>query len=246
MERPDFSPFAEEYARFRPSYPPGLFDYLASVVERHSLAWDCATGNGQAAVALAEHFRRVVATDVSAEQIQRARQHQRVEYRVAPAEASGLATDSVDLVTVAAALHWFDLEPFYDEVRRIVQPCGVLAAWTYHAAIIDGPVGDVIGPLYWDLLRGYFAPGARLVDDRYEDVSLPGEPLTAPDFRMSAAWTLEQFHGYVNSWSGTQRYMQEHGEDPFERIAGDAARLWENPRDARPIQWPLILRVSRL
>lgn len=246
MERPDFSPFAEEYARFRPSYPAALFEFLASLVERHSLAWDCATGNGQAAVSLADHFRRVVATDVSAEQIRRAKAHPCVEYRVAPAEASGLETDSVDLVAVAAALHWFDLEAFYGEVRRVLRPRGILAVWTYHAAIIDGPLGEVIGPLYWDLLRDYFAAGARLVDDRYEDLSLPGEPLEVPEFRMAADWTLDQFHGYVSSWSGTQRYMQERGEDPFERIAGEAARLWENPQSARPIQWPLILRVSRL
>jgi len=245
MDRPDFSPFAEQYARFRPVYPLELFEFLASLVERRSRAWDCATGNGQAALGLAEYFEHVVATDVSEEQIIHARAHRRVEYRVAPAEVSGLETGSVDLVTVAAALHWFDLEVFFDEVRRVIRPGGALAAWTYHAAIIDGPVGEIIGPLYWDLLKDYFAPGARLVDDRYGSVNLPGEPVDAAQFRMSAEWTLEQFKGYVASWSGTQRYRKEHGEDPFDRVAEPLAEVWDGAATIRRIRWPLFLRVSR-
>lgn len=244
-ERPDFSPFADQYARFRPSYPRALFEFLASLVERHALAWDCATGNGQAAVALAEFFRHVVATDVSVEQVERAKPDPRVEYHVSPAEASGLATRSVDIVTVAAALHWFELDTFYSEVRRVLRPGGVLAAWTYHAAIIEGPVGDIVGPLYWNLLKDYFADGARLVDDRYESLNFPGEPLAVPVFRMTANWTLAQFHGYMLSWSGTQRYIKEFGIDPFLRVAPDLKPLWGDPERAREISWPLFMRISR-
>lgn len=245
MDRPDFSPFAARYARFRPSYPDELFEFLALLVNRHACAWDCATGNGQAAVGLAEHFRHVVATDVSSEQIEHARPHARIEYRVAPAEASGLRAQSADLVTVAAALHWFDLESFFSEVRRVLRPGGVLAAWTYHAAVIEGPIGEIIGPLYWDLLKDYFASGARLVDDRYASLSLPGEPLAAPEFFMTAAWTLDELRGFVESWSGTQRYMKERGVHPFAGVAPSLTRLWGDPDQTREIRWPLFMHVSR-
>ena len=99
-----FSGQAVEYAKFRPRYPDKLFEYLASISPRHELAWDCATGNGQAAVGLARHFDSVIATDSSAQQIKSAQPNDRISYRVAPAEASGIDSASVDLILVAQAL----------------------------------------------------------------------------------------------------------------------------------------------
>ncbi|NJN88139.1 MAG: class I SAM-dependent methyltransferase [Leptolyngbyaceae cyanobacterium SL_7_1] len=119
-----FSDHAQNYAKYRPGYPTVLFDYLATLVERPEVAWDCATGNGQAALGLAAHFPTVYATDASAEQIAHAFPHERIHYRVASAESSGLANCSVDLVTVGLALHWFDRERFYQEVQRVVKPGG--------------------------------------------------------------------------------------------------------------------------
>src|SRR4051812_25697672 len=133
-----FSAVANRYADFRPHYPAALFDYLATLVPLDSRVWDCACGNGQAALDLASRFQSVIATDASREQIASAIPHPNVEYRVAPADQSGLPDESVALVTVAQALHWFNLEGFYAEVKRVLQPNGLLAAWAYGINDVEG------------------------------------------------------------------------------------------------------------
>ncbi len=126
-----FSGVSAAYAAFRPRYPDVLFDFLAQVAPAHEAAWDVGTGSGQAAVGLARHFTRVIATDASSSQIEHATPDPRVSYRVCPAEACDLNDRSIDLVTVAQALHWFDRPRFWAEVRRVLRPGGVIAVWTY-------------------------------------------------------------------------------------------------------------------
>jgi ubiquinone/menaquinone biosynthesis C-methylase UbiE len=126
-----FSKQAVGYAKFRPRYPKVLFSYLRRIAPSRELAWDCGTGNGQAAVGLASVFDRVIATDASEKQISNAQPDERVEYRVAPAENSGIKSETLDLIMIAQALHWFDLDRFYAEARRVLKPNGVLAASAY-------------------------------------------------------------------------------------------------------------------
>jgi SAM-dependent methyltransferase len=246
MRSPDYSPFAREYAQYRPGYPAELFSRLASLVDRRNLAWDCATGNGQAALELVKHFDRVIATDVSAEQIRRAAQHPRIEYRVAKSEQSGLDDRSVDLVTVATAMHWFDLERFYAEARRIIRPGGLLAAWAYHVGYVEPPFDRIFGRFYRDVVSPYFASGARLVDARYETITLPGESAEAGDFFVSAAWNLDQMLAFIGSWSGTRQYIKERGEDPAAFISEELERLWGERERIHVVRWPLFIRISRL
>jgi SAM-dependent methyltransferase len=242
-EVPDFSKLAAEYAASRPAYPAELFEWLAGVAPARNTAWDVATGNGQAAAGLATHFARVIASDVSARQLENAWQHPRVEYRVGTAEESGLAPGSIDLITVAAAIHWFDLPRFYDEARRVLREGGVLAAWTYHVAHVT-PLGDVLRPFYDDLVAPYFALGARMVDARYEGLGLPGEKLRPPSFEVSVRWTAEQVLRFVRTWSGVEAYRAAHGSDPvleIERPVRDA--LGDGPAT---LKFPLYVRASRL
>lgn len=245
-ETPDFSPLAAEYARSRPRYPDELFDYLAGLVDRRELAWDAATGNGQAARSLVERFRRVVATDRSAEQLRHAFRHPRIDYRVVRSEQVELEPGSVDLVTVAAAIHWFDLERFAATLARVVRPGGVLAAWSYHVGRCNEPAGPILGRLYDALLAPYFAPGARLVDAGYATLELPGEPLAAPPFEARAEWSLADLRGFVASWSGTLAYRERHGRDPLETVAAELETAWGDPATVRTMRFPLHLRVSRL
>lgn len=247
-----FSSASDRYAAYRPVYPAALFAWLAGLCPgpgtnaERGIAWDCATGSGQAALGLVPHFRQVVATDASAEQIRHAAPHPRIDYRVAPAEACGLADHSVDLVTVAQAAHWFDLDRFYAEARRVLRADGVLAAWTYHVGHVAPPFDALFGHFYRDVLASYFAPGARLVDDRYEGVTLPGAPIEFPSFEVSAAWDLDRMLAFISSWSGTLAYREARGADPVALIAPDLERLW-GPRDrVRAVRWPLYVRVSRL
>jgi SAM-dependent methyltransferase len=243
---PDYSPYARQYARSRPTYPPALFDRLAALVERREVAWDCATGSGQAARDLAERFARVVATDVSAEQVRQAHPHPRIQYAVCPAERSGLGDTSIDLITVASALHWFDLDAFYTEARRVLRPGGILAAWTYHVGHVEPPFGELFGQFYRNVLAGYFDAGAQLVDRRYETITLPGAPVDMAPLRMTATWTLSEMIAFIGSWSGVRQYTADRGEDPVSLVADALANLWGDPGAVRTIQWPLYVRVSRL
>jgi ubiquinone/menaquinone biosynthesis C-methylase UbiE len=242
---PDFSAISHHYARARPTYPRDLFAWLASQVEPRS-AWDCATGNGQAALGLAEHFGRVIATDVSDAQIGHAPRHPRVDYRVAPAESSGLESGSADLVAAAAAVHWFDLDRFFAEARRVLRPGGVLAIWTYHLGGALPPFDQVFARFYWDVLRPFFDDAVQWVDDHYQTLPLPGDPLATPAFLAEAEWTLHDAIEFVRSWSGTLAYRERQGSDPLPWIQPELARLWGNPATVRSLRWPLALRASRL
>ncbi len=245
-ETPDFSGVAKEYASSRPGYPTDLFDWLATTVKKHDRAWDVATGSGQAAWGLVEHFDQIVATDVSPAQLQHARPHPRIDYRVAPAEQSGLPAESVDLVVVAAAIHWFDLPRFYEEVRRVIRPGGVLAAWTYHVAYVSPPLDDILLPFYRDVVSSYFPEGARLVDVRYTGLELPGTELCTPSFNVSMRWTPAQVLSFIRTWSGVQAFIAANNEDPLTKLVGPIEAAFGGSDAVREISWPLYVRAARL
>jgi SAM-dependent methyltransferase len=238
-----FSAQAAEYAKFRPRYPEELFRYLATATPSNELAWDCATGNGQAAVALAETFERVIATDASEKQIANAERYPRVEYRIAPAEESGLDASSVDLVTVAQALHWFDLERFYAEVRRVLKPQGVIAAWAYKLATVSPKIDTVVNHYYSDVVGAYW-PTERGLVEKFEELPFPFPEIAAPPFEMVAEWSVEHLVGYLRTWSATQRFMAERKRDPLEVVEEELRSEWGD--SARRVVWPLTVRVGRL
>lgn len=242
----DYSSWAKLYSRSRPQYPANLFAYLAGLCKRRERAWDCATGNGQAALALAGHFASVVATDRSAQQLSQAPRRPSVHYFQAVAERSALAEASTDLVTVAASVHWFDLPEFYRELERVLRPAGVVAVWTYHVAHVDGGIGELLWAFYRDVVSSYFSAGARLVDDRYAGIHLPGTGIDAPSFWMQADWNRNEVLTFVRSWSGTQAYIKKHSNDPTDILGEDLARLYSDKSIRRHIRWPVYLKVSRL
>lgn len=241
-----FSGHAETYARYRPEYPPELFGWLAAQAPGQALAWDCATGNGQAARALAQHFETVIATDASAEQVAHAAPADRVRYVVAPAEASGVGGATVDLVTVAQALHWFDLDRFWAEVRRVLRARGVVAAWCYQLARITPDIDAVVDRLYRDIVGDYWPLGRRQVELGYGGLDFPFEEIAPPGFRMTADWTLQQLAGYLSTWSAVQRYMAERSQDPVRSVLADLQAAWGDPAESRRVEWPLDLRAGRV
>lgn len=238
-----FSGHADAYARYRPDYPAALFAWLAEAAPFPERAWDCATGNGQAALALAEHFSEVVATDASERQVRSAFPHPRVRYRVAPAERSGLADASVDLITVAQALHWFDIPAFYAEADRVLRPGGVLAVWAYRLFEESPEIDRVVWKLYGEIVGPYWPADRRMIDDGYAGVELPFERLDPPPFWMEKRWTLDDVLGYLRTWSATRRYLEANGHDPVALVADELAAAW-GPGE-RTVRWPLILKAAR-
>jgi ubiquinone/menaquinone biosynthesis C-methylase UbiE len=239
-----FSKQASDYAKFRPQYPPELFEYLGGIAPQQKLAWDCATGNGQAAVALASVFERVIATDASEAQIANAEAHARVEYRVAPAENSGIESDTIDLVMVAQALHWFDLDRFYAEARRTLKPNGVLAASAYRFLHITPAVDDLVNRRYYREIVGPFWPAERALIMNFEEIPFPFPEQETPAFEMKVDWTLDHLLGYLRSWSATQRFIAANRRDPLEGIAAELGAAWGDVKQSRRVVWPLTLRVG--
>jgi SAM-dependent methyltransferase len=240
-----FSGHAGAYSRHRPTYPAALFAYLASLPPSRQRAWDCATGNGQAATGLARHFDSVIATDASAEQIRHASPHERVEYRVAPAEDPGLEPGSIDLVTAAQAAHWFDPERFRREVERVLAPGGFVAVWCYGVFRISPAVDPVIDRLYSQIVGPWWPPERRLVDEGYRSLPFDFEERPAPAFAIEVEWTLEEVTGYIGTWSAVRRYAAGSGVDPITLVQTDLTRAWGDPDERLPIRWPIGLRVGR-
>jgi ubiquinone/menaquinone biosynthesis C-methylase UbiE len=216
---------------------------LASIAPANELAWDCATGSGQAAVELAEEFERVVATDASAKQIANAKRHARIEYRVATAEDSGLDLKTVDVVTVAQGLHWFDLERFYPEVRRVLKPKGVIAAWAYKLATVTPEIDTVVSRYYADVVGRYW-PAERALVEKFEEMPFAFDEIPAPAFAMTAEWTVEQLLGYLRTWSATQRFIAAEKRDPLEEVEKELRDAWG--KKAWRLVWPLTVRVGRV
>jgi hypothetical protein len=241
-----FSAGSADYARYRPDYPPALFDWLASLVPSRRLAWDCATGNGQAALGLAAHFESVVATDGSAAQLAAATPHPRVRYLRALAEHSGLRSQSADIVTVAQALHWFDLDAFYGEVGRVVVSGGAIAAWTYGLMIVDPQVDALVDELYRGTLTGYWPPERRLVDDAYRSIPFPFARLDAPELAMEREWPLPALLGYIGTWSAVRRYREARGDEALTAFAARMGECWGQPDRRRLVRWPLAILAGRI
>lgn len=240
-----FSQQAQIYAEYRPRYPGALFAYVASIAPDHRLAWDCATGNGQAALGLVEHFDRVVATDASREQIAQAVRHERIDYRVESAEEVSLETGTVDLATVAIAVHWFDLNHFYQEVHRVLRAEGILAVWTYHLPALESEIDAILARYYRQVLAGYWPEQIRYIDEHYQTLPFPFEELQPPQFEMPTEWNLNQLLGFLNSWSATRRYKEETGQHPLAIIWPELAEAWGELERQRTLQLPIYMQVGR-
>ncbi|MBX9929875.1 MAG: class I SAM-dependent methyltransferase [Gemmatimonadaceae bacterium] len=240
-----FSARAADYAQYRPSYPAALFHYLAAVAPATRLAWDAGTGNGQAATALADRFAEVVGTDPSAEQLKHATRHPRVRYAVS-AGAPELAERSVDLITVAQALHWFDLDAFLAEAKRVAAPRAVLAVWGYTLCRIEPRVDELLDYFYRVVTAPYWAPERRIVDEGFRSVALPIDELAPPQFEMRVEWTLSQLIGYLSTWSAVRAMERARGPEPMDAMRVALAERWGTPGVGKRVFFPLALRCGEL
>lgn len=246
-----YSGHADAYARHRLRYPEELFSWLASVLSGRELAWDVGTGSGQVAASLAGHVSRVVATDASEDQIARAAAHEGVEYRREPADRVTLASGSVDLITAGAAAHWFELDGFYREVRRVGKSGAVVALFSYGprdiadalTLLIDDPI---VHRLQNEVLDGFWPERIQFVHERYATLPFPIEEMTVPAFEMTAEWNAHELLAFLDTWSASQRYFQQHGTRATNAIAAELAQAWGDPDHRRQVRFPLFVRAGRV
>lgn len=222
-----FSTLSSQYSQWRPQYPPALFRHLSALCSSRERAWDCATGNGQAAVDLAKEFAQVEATDVSAEQIAVAMSSERVHYSVQPAEKTCFPDNHFDLITVAQALHWFDHTRFWPEVHRVLRPHGVFAAWAYIWPHVTPQIDAIVTNEFLTVIAPYWSSKNQLAWNGYRELNWPFLELPAPAIEFSCNWSCNQFLSYVRTWSATNRCIERNGEDFFRNFEMALHEVWD-------------------
>lgn len=243
----NFSKQAEIYAKFRPAYPKELFEFLKRLTAEHKLAWDCGTGNGQSALKLADYYEKVYATDPSGEQIKNATTHDRIVYKVENAEApSSIEANSVDLITVAQAIHWFDFDKFYAQVKRVLKTNGIIAAWTYGLPAITKELDSIIKDFHDNVVGEFWLPENKLVEKEYSTIPFPFNTIKTPDFFIKKQITLSEISGLLRSWSATQKYIDKYNENPLVYLSQKLQEHWKSSKAEKEITWKLILKVGKI
>ncbi len=245
MTKDNFSKQSGAYSVYRPGYPDELFDFLLTHVSNRNTALDVATGNGQVANVLSNHFEKVYATDISAKQIENSMAGPNIIYSVASAEASGFDDQQFDLITCGQAAHWFRLPLFYEEVKRIIKPGGLLALFGYKLPEIDTATDKVIDELYTGVLDSFWDPERKLVEDGYESLEFHFLKIPHPEFKMEYRWTCEQVLGFLGTWSAVQHYKNKLGADPLELISKKLEKTW-GPVATKKISFPLFLIAAKI
>lgn len=241
----NFSSQSDLYAKYRPSYPQAFFDYLNSIVPNKQNAWDCGTGNGQVAFELAKTFECVFATDISQSQIDNAMQANNIFYSVQPAEKTNFPNQQFDLMVVAQAIHWFDFEKFYAEVKRTAKSDSVICAVGYGLMEISENIDPLINEFYENVLGYYWDKERRYIDEQYQTIPFPFEEISAPRFAIKRSWALEHLIGYLNTWSAVKHFVQRNKFNPIddfrERLLHEMGE-----KNEQEVRFPLLLRIGKV
>ena len=236
-----FSGHAPDYATFRPVYPDSLFQFICSKVSSREHVWDCATGNGQAARSLVKYFKKVYATDISATQLQHAPAAGNINYSIQPAEKTSFPDNHFDLITVAQALHWFNLPDFYNEVIRTARPDAWIAAWGYSLMTVEPEIDALIKHFYRHVVGSCWDQARRHVETAYRDLPFPFGEIEVPEFHIQVKWTLDECRGYLNTWSAVQKFRQINGYNPTDELIEKLSRLWQ---ERLAVTFPIFMRMG--
>ncbi|HMK18203.1 MAG TPA: class I SAM-dependent methyltransferase [Chitinophagaceae bacterium] len=246
MAKDLFSKQSDLYARYRPTYPKELYDHILSFVQEKNTAWDCATGNGQAAVVLADHFKKVIATDISAAQIEKATLKDNIEYLVCPAESTPFEENTFDLVTVAQAYHWIKWDEFRKEATRVCKPGAIIAVWTYNRNKIgDKKIDDAVYNFYENVTKPYWDSERKYVEELYETVDFDYELLPVKQFETTLNWQREDMIGYISSWSAIQKYIKANSHSPISIIEEKLNKFWSKG-EVKKVSFPIYLKLGRV
>ena len=240
-----FSQQAAAYSTYRPRYPKALFEYLASLCSRCDRVWDCATGNGQVAMSLVPYFQKIIATDASASQIENAATHPSIYYRIEPAEKTSIETASIDLITVAQALHWFDRARFFTEAQRVLKHNGIMAVWCYKLLSISEEIDPIIEEYYRDIVGNYWPVERQLIEEEYRSIHFPFEEIDPPQFKMEAMWSLDRVFGYLETWSATQRFIADRRSNPIDLIRPRLTEAWGGSNASKLVSSSMAMRIGK-
>ena len=241
-----FSQQAATYAKFRPEYPSELYDFILQNTDNRDIAWDCATGNGQAAKVLAQHFKKVYATDISQKQIDNAAQVDNIFYSVQPAEKTDFEENTFDLITVAQATHWFDLDKFYAEAKRVAKPNATLAIWGYGTLRADEEeIDKLLQNFYWNVVGNYWDFERGHIDSHYETLPFPFEKAISANFSMVFNWHLYELEGYLNSWSSIQNFIHTEGYNPIPNLIHEIEPYW-GEFNRVSVRFPIFLKMCKV
>ncbi|MEQ8424130.1 MAG: class I SAM-dependent methyltransferase [Cyclobacteriaceae bacterium] len=244
MHKDLFSAHAKDYATFRPAYPQGLYDFIFQYVERFDKAWDCGTGNGQVARSLAAKFQEVHGSDISAAQLRNAWPAKNIQYHQFPAEQSTFADNTFDLVAVGQAIHWFDIDKFYVEVKRVAKPGAAVAMFGYNLVRFNSAFNELLDQFYREVIYSYWETERKLVDSQYQTLSFPFKEIDAPDFKMPLSWSLQDLHGYITTWSAVQKFIRQNGVSPVDDFIKKVEPLWKHHRES--VYFPVFLRLGKV
>nr|GLL36652.1 putative methyltransferase DDB_G0268948 isoform X1 [Ipomoea trifida] len=250
----------KQYSEGRPTYPQQLFDFIAAKTPCHDLVWDVGTGSGQAAMSLAEKYKNVVGTDTSPNQLQFAPNLPNVRYVCTPPNMSLTdletnigAESSADLVTIAQAMHWFDLPTFYQQVKWILKkPGGVIAAWCYYLPEVSTSV-DSVFLRYYTASGPFWDPARKLVDEKYRTIDFPFDPVEGCEhngpfeFKAEILMNLESYFTYLRSSSAYQTAKHKGVELLGSDVIEDFSRAWnEDGKSQKIVAFPIYLRIGKV
>jgi SAM-dependent methyltransferase len=238
-----FSDQSRLYAAYRPTYPEALYRFIMQHVKDRAAAWDCATGNGQVARRLADEFAQVYATDISKKQLDYAYHAPNIQYAIQRAERTSFPDNMFDLITVGQALHWFVLDNFYEEARRVSKPGGVIAAWGYSNVLLRNDVNAIVRDFYENVVGEFWEPARKMVEEHYVNLPFPFEEIQTPEFNIEGEWTVDHLLGYIMSWSATQSYIRKNGDDAVNKLKATLSSCC-TPGEKLLIRFPVFLKLG--
>lgn len=241
----NFSSQSDQYALYRPTYPASVYPFLLSLVKCNICAWDVGTGNGQVAVELAPFFEKIIASDISSAQLQVAPSVSNVEYIVCRAESTPFQSNSFDLITVAQAIHWFNFDQFYNEVKRVAKPDALLVVMGYGNIKVSPAVDEVINHLYKNITAPYWDNERTYLDENYTTIPFPFNEIIPPPFSMDLKWSIDSLKGYLNTWSGLKHCVRITGRDPISEINDDLLKAWGDDAE-KTVSFPFLLRIAKI
>jgi SAM-dependent methyltransferase len=241
----NFSTQSDKYAQYRPGYPAEFFEYLNSIVPAKQAAWDCGTGNGQVAYELAKTFDKVYATDISQSQLDNALQAANIAYSVQAAESTDFADQQFDLIITAQAIHWFDFNRFYAEVRRTAKASALLCVLGYGRIEILEPIDQLITSFYENVIGDYWDKERRYIDESYQTIPFPFTEIPTPRFVNKLEWDLDHVIGYLNTWSAVKHFIKQNGYNPIDKLQSELEQHWDKHQQ-REVRFPLLLRIGQV